>query len=91
MRCIHSKGGGRCEIQETKPFACALYPFLLIATEDDVVLGVDLNCPKHKEADEAEALEYIKANTKDAAILDLLEVEFYGFNVKLIGRITTRV
>ena len=43
-----------CHVYETRPFECQLYPFLIVREQENLWLGVHLNCPFIAETRETE-------------------------------------
>lgn len=85
VHCIHLDGM-LCSIHETKPFACKLYPFVLVADGEEILLAIDTNCLRYEQADLKEALEFIESYAEEAVIFEQEEVDVYGFKLRLIGK-----
>ena len=50
----------KCQIYDSRPFECQLYPFLINLRKNKVLLTVDLNCPYvYEKINSQEAKDYI--------------------------------
>ena len=71
-----------CTIPNEKPIDCALWPFYIMRTEEDLVLAQDLNCPAIENC----KLEQIK-KCLDEVFLDILHI--YMLNPEYIKKYRT--
>lgn len=65
--CFLNKSTNKCRIYHSRPFECALYPFLLNSRAGRIYLSLDRNCPAVQEFS---STEQFAAYTR--ALLDFL-------------------
>jgi len=74
----------KCTIYEIRPFECQLYPFLLLKSEEELMLGVHLNCPYVQESCTTDIFEKIVQELKDYFQKDEM-ITWLGENCYLCG------
>lgn len=89
LRCMHCEGG-KCQAEEEKPNACALYPLVIVATSRGVFLCVDTRCPEWEsidvEKDVPPLLDHYTAKD-DVTVFTEEDVAFYGWKLKPLARL----
>lgn len=89
LQCVYCKEG-KCEIEDRKPNACALYPLVIVSTPQGVFLCVDTRCSEHeniKVEDIPPVIDYY-VEKDDVTVFTEEDVAFYGWKLKPVARLS---